>query len=281
MATTPDLTWYDVLGVPRDAGPEQIKTAWRSATDKFEPGVGSSQFRMFNEAADVLLDPARRAAYDETLGDSPTVSTDEVGRPARYESAPPPPPEPVDLSPAAAAGPADAGTRVREPASRRLGLVTLLLAVASIAAVVAAVVLGQQVRTDARVSEARTEAPAAAERAAVAALSYDYKNLPGDRKRAVGYLTEKFGKVYLKNFMQLEKQEDGSPGLAVQTKTVVTSSVLGSGVMDAKPGEVRVLVYVNQVTKKAAADPQILQNRVMMQMEKSGNRWLVADLKSY
>ncbi len=187
----------------------------------------------------------------------------------------------MPFAPAPTAGPADSGTGVREPASRALGLVTLLLALASIAAVVAAVVLGQQVRTDAQVSDARAEAPAAAERAAAATLSYDYKDLPADRKRAAGYLTEKFGKVYLKNFLQLEKQDDGTPGLAVQTKTVVTSSVLGSGVMDAERDEVRVLVYVNQVSKKAGADPQIFQNRVMMQMEKSGNRWLVADLKSY
>ena len=54
---TPNPTWYDVLGVSRDASPAEIKAAWRHATDKFEPGSGSGQFRMFNEAADVLLDP--------------------------------------------------------------------------------------------------------------------------------------------------------------------------------------------------------------------------------
>ena len=49
-------TWYDILGVTPEATPEEIKAAWRNATDKFEPGTGGSQFRMFNEAADVLLD---------------------------------------------------------------------------------------------------------------------------------------------------------------------------------------------------------------------------------
>ena len=65
--TSPNPTWYDVLGVSRDAIPAEIKAAWRNATDKFEPGSGSGQFRMFNEAADVLLDPERRAAYDASL----------------------------------------------------------------------------------------------------------------------------------------------------------------------------------------------------------------------
>jgi Mce-associated membrane protein len=68
MTSSPNPTWYDILGVDRDATPDQIKTAWRAATDKFEPGSGTSQFRLFNEAADVLLDPAKRKAYDAGLG---------------------------------------------------------------------------------------------------------------------------------------------------------------------------------------------------------------------
>ena len=102
-----------------------------------------------------------------------------------------------------------------------------------------------------------------------------------DRRRASAYLTDGFRKKYLKNFSLLEKQKDGTPGAAVQTKTIVTASVLGSGVMDAEQARVRVLVYVNQVSKKPGKDPQIFQNRVAMTMEKDGSRWLVDDLKSY
>jgi Mce-associated membrane protein len=69
MANT-NPTWYDILGVDRDATPDQVKAAWRAATDKFEPGSGTSQFRLFNEAADVLLDPERRKAYDAELAES-------------------------------------------------------------------------------------------------------------------------------------------------------------------------------------------------------------------
>src|SRR6201989_2666559 len=82
MTHTPGPTWYDVLGVSRDADAEEIRASWRAATDKFEPGTGAGQFRMFNEAADVLLDPARRAAYDASL-DSPDTTPDV---------SPPPPP---------------------------------------------------------------------------------------------------------------------------------------------------------------------------------------------
>ena len=67
--TSPNPTWYDVLGVSRDASPAEIKAAWRNATDKFEPGSGSGQFRMFNEAADMLL-----ARLDELSARDPDVA---------------------------------------------------------------------------------------------------------------------------------------------------------------------------------------------------------------
>ena len=271
MVSAPSPTWYDVLGVSRDSTPDQIKAAWRNATDKFEPGSGSGQFRMFNEAADVLLDPTSRAAYDETLAPGRPVAAPAVAAPP---VAAPPVAEPsAPVEPKARAP--------RKPASRLAALLTALLALLTVAAVVLAVVLGLRARTDARVADARDEAPAAAERAAKAVLAYDYRTLPADRKRASSFLTPSFRTTYLKNFSLLEKQKDGTPGAAIQTKTVVTASVLGSGVMDAEDGVVRVLVYVNQVSKKPAKDPQIFQNRVAMTMEKVGNRWLVDDLKSY
>ena len=156
-----------------------------------------------------------------------------------------------------------------------------MLALLSVVAVVFAVRFGLAVREEGRVADARDEAPAAAERAAKAMLSYNYKQLPADRERAAAYLTPSFKKKYLANFTLLEKQKDGTPGAAVQTKTVVTATVLGSGVVDAEDGAARVLVYVNQVSQKPGVDPQIFQNRVSMKMEQQGNRWLVADLKSY
>ena len=285
---SPNPTWYDVLGVSRDAGPDEIKAAWRHATDKFEPGSGSGQFRMFNEAADVLLDPERRRAYDATLDATGTTAESAQVTPApvtgteEAESAPPPPPAPPAPETRARAPKAPKKSRpVGEPATRRGMVVTAVLALLTIGALVAAGYFALQVRRDARIAEAREEAPAAAERAAKAMLAYDYRQLPTDRKRAAVHLTDDFEKKYLENFTLLEKQKDGTPGAAVQTKTVVTASVLGSGVVDAEDGVARVLVYVNQVSERPGRDPQIFQNRVSMTMEKAGNRWLVDDLKSY
>jgi Mce-associated membrane protein len=285
VTSTPSPTWYDVLGVPRDASPAEIKSAWRTATDKFEPGSGSGgQFRMFNEAADVLLDPERRSAYDDELGPGEQTRTAPAVDDAHHLPPSPPPATVPVPTPVEAVEEDEAprrSARSEQPAGRTALVVAGVLALLTVAAVVLAVVFGLKLRTESQVVDARDEAPAAAERAAKAVLAYNYKTLPADRKRASGYLTDGFKKKYLKNFTLLEKQPDGTPGAAVQTKTVVTSSVLGSGVMDAQADKVRVLVYVNQVSTRPGRDPQIFQNRAAMTMEKVGNRWLVDDLKSY
>ena len=125
MSPVPSPTWYDVLGVHRDASPAEIKAAWRTATDTFVPGSGSGgQFRMFNEAADVLLDPERRAAYDETLGAAPVDTT--VVEPEHEEPGPsapgPVPAEPEEST--EAAGSRKTRRSAGRPASRTALVVT-------------------------------------------------------------------------------------------------------------------------------------------------------------
>ncbi len=262
MTSPTNPTWYDVLGVSHDATPAEIKAAWRNATDKFEPGSGSGQFRMFNEAADVLLDPDRRAAYDRSLGADRARAAD------------------VQDSPIAAKPPGDAaGTAA--PASWPALIIALVLTLLTVGALVAVVLLAKEVRSNAATAEARDEAPGAAERAAKSVFEYDYRHLAADRKRAEGFLTGSYKADYAKAAKALEKQKDGGPGLAVQTKAVVTATALASGVVDADEDSVRVLVYVNQVSQKAGGEPQIFQNRVAMTMEKEGKEWLLSKVDSY
>src|SRR5690349_2299209 len=98
-------TWYDILGIKPEATPEQIKAAWRNATDKFEPGTGAAQFRLFNEAADVLMDSDKRAAYDAEIGVAPTapfeaVAAQPAGEPLAGTPVPDAPSAPTPLEPA-------------------------------------------------------------------------------------------------------------------------------------------------------------------------------------
>jgi Mce-associated membrane protein len=293
---TPNPTWYDILGVGRDASPDEIKAAWRAATDKFEPGQGSSQFRLFNEAADVLLDPDRRAAYDAELAGEPGgVSLAKEAPEAPAEEAPPEEgvekgveEEPAEEEPAEE--PAPAGEP--EPATTSTGLLAALgripvlalaiLGVLAVASVVLAVVLAVQVQHRVDTAEAGPDASASAERALKQVLSYDYRHMEADRDRAARFLTPAYRKTYLKNFNDLLiAGPDGGPGPAVKTKAVVTADVLDTGVVDAERDRVRVVAFVNQSSTKGDASPTILQNRLVVTMVHRGDDWLIDKITSY
>lgn len=78
-------TLYDLLGVEPNATQDEIKAAWREASKANHPDAAggkfsSARFRNIKEAYEVLSDPARRRAYDESLKNRSSRST------------PPPPP---------------------------------------------------------------------------------------------------------------------------------------------------------------------------------------------
>ncbi|MGN6129973.1 MAG: J domain-containing protein, partial [Nocardioidaceae bacterium] len=105
-------TLYDILGVRPDASADEIKRAWRDAAERFEPGSGSSgaQFRLFNEAAEVLLDPQRRREYDDRLAGEDRQAPAN-GAPVVAPPGPPGPAEPPAAEPGAGARAAGPGGR--------------------------------------------------------------------------------------------------------------------------------------------------------------------------
>lgn len=106
--TEPEATdFYEVLGVSRQAGSEAIRHAYVTKARQLHPDTGSSDadpraMQSLNEAWRVLRDPARRAAYDRSLGVDPPPPTDF--EPVSLhdlidltEDEPPPPPRTGDL----------------------------------------------------------------------------------------------------------------------------------------------------------------------------------------
>ena len=62
--------YYEILGVKRDAKPEEIKKAYRRLARKYHPDVNpgdkaaEERFKLMSEAHDVLSDPKKRSVYD-------------------------------------------------------------------------------------------------------------------------------------------------------------------------------------------------------------------------
>jgi molecular chaperone DnaJ len=62
--------FYKILGVKRDAKPDEIKKAYRRLARKYHPDVNpgdkaaEERFKQMSEAFDVLSDPKKRAVYD-------------------------------------------------------------------------------------------------------------------------------------------------------------------------------------------------------------------------
>lgn len=62
--------YYKILGVARDATPDQIKQTYRKLARKYHPDVSKEpnaeeQFKAVQEAYEVLKDPKKREAYDQ------------------------------------------------------------------------------------------------------------------------------------------------------------------------------------------------------------------------
>lgn len=303
-------TLYDVLGVSRDASREEIRKAWRESADRFEPGEGGStkQFRLFNEAAEVLLDPKRRKAYDATLAEE-AEDTPEAVAPDRTEPKTPAgkvPGPPMPGASSAAAPEAVAPTpgprapwgspttstastaSTAAPSSLSSKMLTLLILFGILAAV--AVGLGawkgsqgwralQEQKQAERYQEALDTAPAAAESAAAAVLSYDYRSLEADRDAAAKFLSDGYREEYVDTFDKLVVES------ATQTKAAVEAQVLASAAMNSgerDPSKVPVLLFVNQTTSSAAsAEPSVALNRVRLDMVEVNGTWLVDGITSY
>jgi Mce-associated membrane protein len=316
LDTSPTL--YDVLGVAPDASAGEIKTAWRDAAERFEPGEGGSarQFRLFNDAAEVLLDPARRQAYDEQLATrepstTPGGSADEATPAAAVPTAPVPGASRATASAVApvvsrwaarrrrraqkeTARPRPEPTEPTEPTERRrprplaavLGVLGVPATVVVALVVAAAVGLAAYFVVEAEQAEAYQEAldraPAAAENAALAVLSYDHETLEADRDAAAKFLSPGYRPDYVETFDKLVSDS------ATETKATVEAEVLASSAMNTgsedDPDRVPVLLFVNQTTTSAATSadqPSVALNRVRFDMVRRDGTWLVDGITSY
>lgn len=250
MSTAP--SWYDLLGVGPDADAEEVRAAWRAAIADLDPT--DRRFGPLNRAAEVLLDPDRRAAYDGEL--------------AAHQPEPQPGSE-TEPETGPETGPGATGRRP-VPGWLLIGVGMAALLVAGAAAVVAATV-----PSDRAVEDASTQARVAAERAIVSILSYDAARLDESQAAAQAHLTGDYRREYDKLF-------DGVIAAnAPSTGTVVRAELVRSGLVRADEARAQILLLVDQIrTNKSQKRPVVYKNWVTVTMEKVDGDWLVAGLET-
>ena len=67
--------YYQTLGVPQNAGPDEIKRAYRKLANQHHPDKGGDQakFKEISVANDILSDPQKKAEYDQMRMAGPQV----------------------------------------------------------------------------------------------------------------------------------------------------------------------------------------------------------------
>lgn len=239
-------TWYDVLGLDRSATSDEIRRAWRSMIADLDPT--DPRFKAGNAAAEVLLDPDRRAAYDAGL-----APAEEVDRAT----------EPSD-EPAAGHGPTVPGW-----------LVAVLAVVTGLLLVLCGWLASQP--SSAEIEDALGDAQVAADRALPTILAYDHRTLEEDRAAATELMTPEYAEEYDRLFDAIARN-------APKVKPVVEAEVIASSIVRGDAERVSVFVFVDQVTRNAQTPADgpgtSWRNSVTVTMAKVGDEWLVDALET-
>ena len=266
-------SWYDVLDVDSDATSAQIRTAWKAAISDLDPG--ERRFRLANQAAEVLLDPERRAAHDAALAAEAEAEADDE-----------PAAEPAEQKKAERESAGDAESREdeepreteaeperrpRRPVSTPVLAVLGVLALALVVATVLAVFTRDERAGGQRATSVQSElepARSAAENAAKPVLSYDYRTLPEDQAEAHRYLTDEYRDEYDQLFAAAIEPN------AASTQAVVDVQVIRSAIVRNNGSSVDVLLFVNRPTSNKQREI-VYYDQVTMRMVEEGDRWLV------
>lgn len=149
----------------------------------------------------------------------------------------------------------------------------LTLALAVVAALVLAVVLGRQAVQQRSVARDRTDALAAARQIAVNFSTLDYRTFDRDTARVTAEATGAFRSDFAAQAAQIKQ-------VVVANKSVSSGQVAQAALVSATSSTARVLLALDAtVTNTSATQPTARHYRVQLDLAKVKGRWLASQLQ--
>jgi Mce-associated membrane protein len=153
----------------------------------------------------------------------------------------------------------------RSPATPLLAL----LACACLVMAVCCLYLWHQSNLDRAVERAREDARAAAQSEAKDLLSYNFRTLDYDLSKAKSEMTPGMAKSFT-DYWQIFRPS------VLKSQTQALTQIQVTGVTDATPTRVEVVLFVKMISVNAAhKEPQVDTSWPRLQMQKVGKKWLI------
>jgi Mce-associated membrane protein len=153
----------------------------------------------------------------------------------------------------------------RSPAT----ILLALLASACLALAVGCLYLWHQTVHDRAVERAREDARAAAQSEAKDLLSYNFRTLDYDLSKAKSEMTPGMAKSF-SDYWQIFRPS------VLKSQTQALTQIQVTGVTDATPTRVEVVLFVKMISVNAAhKEPQVDTSWPRLQMRKVGKKWLI------
>jgi Mce-associated membrane protein len=159
----------------------------------------------------------------------------------------------------------------KDPEARRSPATTLLALLASACVVMAVgcLYLWHQTTHDRAVERAREDARAAAQSEAKDLLSYNFRTLDYDLSKAKSEMTPGMAKSF-SDYWQIFRPS------VLKSQTQALTQVQVTGVTEASPNRVEVVLFVKMISVNAAhKEPQVDTSWPRLQMQKVGKKWLI------
>lgn len=162
-------------------------------------------------------------------------------------------------------------TALRGPRARRWSVGAL--AAVAVAALALCGWLGREWKVAHDTDQAAAAAQSVARDYAVTLTSVSADSIDDDFRAVLNGATGEFKSMYTKSSGQLRQ-------LLVDNKAQAQGKVIASGVTSATPGEVKVVLFIDQSVRNASTpEPRIDRSRVSMTMTKIDGRWLASEVE--